>query len=197
MPKKKATPEELKAAVELQLSERRFILESINTVATLIQVPLVTAGIWYYMSRTTPALGVLNKAILTAELTPLIGDIKFPEGVLLGAAMESSEDMLNILDKAGLLDDPVEVIKDKATEAAQDTGDFIVDQVVLPFIPDDTCAAWTAKAHAALDKIGAPLGGLSWSNVEAGVELVFALKKMKKQGCPQPSRVSDKIWGTV
>ena len=193
---KKVTPEELQAAVELQLSQRRFILEAINTGATLIQVPIVTAFVWYYLSRTNAGLGVLNKAILTAELTPLIGDIKFPEGVLLGAAMESSEDMLNILDKAGLLDDPVEVIKDKATETAQDTGDFIVDQVVLPFIPDDTCAGWTAKAHAALDKIGVPLG-LSWRNVEAGVDLVFVLKKMKKQGCPKPSRVSDTIWGSV
>ena len=32
-------------------------------------------------------MGALNKAILTAELAPIVGDIKFPEGVLLGAAI--------------------------------------------------------------------------------------------------------------
>ena len=35
------------AEIELQLSERRFILESLQTVAQLLQVPLVTAGVWF------------------------------------------------------------------------------------------------------------------------------------------------------
>ena len=78
MPKKKPTA----AEIELQLSERRFILEAMNASANLLQVPIVTAFIWFYLSRTNAALGALNKAILAAELTPLVGDIKFPEGVL-------------------------------------------------------------------------------------------------------------------
>ena len=68
------------AEIELQLSERRFILESLQTVAQLLQVPLVTAGVWFYISRTNPVMGALNKAILTAELAPIVGDIKLPRG---------------------------------------------------------------------------------------------------------------------
>lgn len=180
------------AAIELQLSQRRFILEALSTAARLLEVPIITAGVWYYLSRTNPALGALNKGILAAELTPLIGDIKFPEGVILGASIESTDDLLKILDKAGLLDDPVQVIKDKAAETAQDTGDFIVDQVIR-IIPDNTCAVWSAEVDAALDKIGAPMRW-SWDLFGPGLDLVVALKKMKKQGCPQPSRVSDTIW---
>ena len=48
------------AEIELQLSERRFILESLQTVAQLLQVPLVTAGVWFYISRTNPVMGALK-----------------------------------------------------------------------------------------------------------------------------------------
>jgi len=97
MPKKKPDP----AEIELQLSERRFILEAMTTAAKLLEVPLVTAAVWFYFSRSNPALGALNKAILAAELAPIVGDIRFPEGVLLGAAMESTEDLLKILEAKG------------------------------------------------------------------------------------------------
>ena len=100
MPKKKATPEELASAVKLQLSQRRFILEALNTAATLLQVPIVTAGIWYLISKDSLTLSTLNKAIIAAELTPIIGDIKYPEGVLLGASIESLEDFLKLLEKS-------------------------------------------------------------------------------------------------
>jgi len=63
------------AEIELQLSERRFILEALNTAAKVIEVPVITAFIWYYLSRTNAALGALNKAILAAELAPIVGDI--------------------------------------------------------------------------------------------------------------------------
>ena len=66
MPKKKPTA----AEIELQLSQRRFILEAMNASANLLQVPIVTAFIWFYLSRTNAALGALNKAILAAELNP-------------------------------------------------------------------------------------------------------------------------------
>ena len=81
MPKVKQTT----AEIELQLSQRRFILEALNTGATVLQLPIVSAFVWFYLSRTNTSLGILNKLILAAELTPIIGDIKFPEGVLLGA----------------------------------------------------------------------------------------------------------------
>jgi len=90
--------------LELALTERRYLIEGVNAVTALLQNPIMTAGVWFMMSRSNATLGVLNKAILTSELTPLLGDIKFPEGVILGAAMESTEDLVDILHGAGLLD---------------------------------------------------------------------------------------------
>jgi len=184
--KKEPTP----AEIELQLSERRFILEALDTSANILQVPIVTAFVWYYLSKTNPALGVLNKAILAAELTPLVGDIKFPEGVLLGAAMESTEDMLDILEKYGLLDK--EKIKEKAIELQQDTGDFIGDQIIR-IIPDRTCEHWNEnlKADFNLAKYN-PVK--EW---EASARFWIALKKIKKQGCGQPDWISDNNWKMV
>ena len=185
MPKKKPTA----AEIELQLSQRRFILEAMNASANLLQVPIVTAFIWFYLSRTNAALGALNKAILAAELTPLVGDIKFPEGVLLGAAMESSEDMLKILDKAGVLDKPVDEIKNEAIEKAQDVGDFLGDQIIR-IVPDRTCEYWTSDLKKDWDLAkNNPI-----KNWEASARFWIALKKMKKQGCDRPDWISTKNW---
>jgi len=185
MVKLKPTAEELKAEVELQLSQRRFILEAINASANLLQVPIVTAYVWYYLSSTNPTLGALNKAMLTAELAPIVGDIKFPEGVLLGAAMESTEDMLSILDKAGLLDK--EAIKKAAIEASQDTGDIIANQVV-GIIPDRECEYWLNQLNENQPTLGSALFSAKT------VDWFIALKKLKAQGCEQPRTVSETIW---
>jgi len=184
MPKVKQTA----AEIELQLSERRFILEAINTGAALLQVPIVTAGVWFYLSRTNPALGALNKAILAAELTPIIGDIQFPEGVLLGAAMESTEDFLAILEKAGLLDK--EKIKKAVIEGSEDTGDFIANQLIK-IISDQPCEYWLNQ----LNKNQPTLGVSIFSGQT--VNWFIALKKLKAQGCEQPQTVSDTIWQRV
>jgi len=87
---------------EKETKKRAEILEAINAGAALLQVPIVTAGVWFLLSRQNPTLGVLNKAILAAELTPIIGDIKFPEGVVLGASIESLEDLLKMMEGAGV-----------------------------------------------------------------------------------------------
>jgi len=208
MPKKKATPEELQAAVELQLSERRFILESINTVATLIQVPLVTAGIWYFLSRTNPALGALNKAILAAELAPIIGDIKFPEGVLLGAAMESTEDFLNILEGAGLLD--TEAIISDAHQATIDTGDLLAEIIMPKSMSLKSCEELNQKlwnAHlAATGKMEGPEGVVpdpdssALRRGAATIEFGMTLKAMKNNGCDKPTHpyyATDKMWKDI
>jgi len=188
MPKKKQTA----AEIELQLSERRFILEAMNSTATVLQVPMVTAFVWFYFSRTNAALGALNKAILAAELSPIVGDIKFPEGVLLGAAMESSEDVLKILDKAGVLDDTIEKIKEETIEKTQDTGDFIGDQIIK-IIPDRTCEYWASDLKKDFDL--AKYNPVK--NWEASARFWIALKKMKTQGCDQPDWISDSNWSLV
>ena len=202
MPKKKATPEAIQAEVKLKLSQRRFVLESINTGSALLQVPIVTAWVWYFLSRTNPALGALNKAILAAELAPIIGDIKFPEGVLLGAAMESTEDFLNVLQGHGLLDTE-EIIK-KAHEATVDTGGFLAEFFMpkgmkLMSCKDLNQKLW--KAHlAATGKIEGPEGVIDDPNLigldiiqiaairgPATIEFGFTLKAMKDKPCDRPT----------
>jgi len=204
----KATPEEIKAEVELQLSQRRFVLESINTAATLIQVPIVTAGIWYFLSRTNPALGALNKAILAAELAPIIGDIKFPEGVLLGAAMESTEDFLNILQGAGLLD--TEAVISAAEKAAIDSGDLLAEFLMPKGMKLKNCEQLNQdiwKAHlAATGKMEGPEGVTPnpdtnlVAEAAATIQFGMILKAMKNNGCDKPTHpyyATDKMWKDI
>ena len=193
MPKKKATPEELQAAVELQLSERRFILESINTATALIQVPLVTAFVWYYLSRTNAALGALNKAILAAELAPIVGDIQFPPGVLLGAAMESSEDFLDILNESGILN--ADKVKEAAKEAVEDTGDVLADVLVgvTGLGKGFTCEEMESAvfdARAAALESDQPWYE-KWGNTSS---YALLLKSLKTNGCDRPGYVTEEDW---
>lgn len=205
---KKVTPEELQAAVELQLSQRRFVLESINTAATLIQVPIVTAGIWYFLSRTNPALGALNKAILAAELAPIVGDIQFPEGVLLGAAMESTEDFLNILEGAGLLD--TEAVISEAEQAAIDTGDLLAEILMPKGMKLKNCEQLNQELWEhhlmATGRMEGPEGVIadpdsnSINRVSATYAFGMTLKAMKNNGCEKPTHpyfATDKMWADI
>jgi len=185
MVKLKPTAAELKAEVELQLSQRRFILEAITASSALLQVPIVTAFVWFYLSRTNAALGALNKGILAAELAPIVGDIKFPEGVLLGAAMESSEDLLKLLEGYGL--GTVEEWKKAGIDASQDTGDLIANQIVR-IIPDRECEHWLNQLNENQPTLGSALFSAKT------VDWFVALKKLKAQGCEQPQTISDTIW---
>ena len=189
MPKVKQTT----AEIELQLSERRFVLEAMNTAATVIEVPVITAFIWYYLSRTNAALGALNKAILAAELAPIVGDIAFPPGVLLGAAMESSEDFLKILDGAGILD--AETVKEAAQGAVEDTGDLLGGVLVgvtglgKGFTCEEQQSAAFDAREAALAK-GQPWW-LKWGNTSS---YGLLLKSLKTNGCERPGWLSEEKW---
>ena len=190
---KKVTPEELQAAVELQLSQRRFILEAINTGATLIQVPIVTAFVWYYLSRTNAGLGALNKAILAAELAPIVGDIQFPPGVLLGAAMESSEDFLDILDESGILN--ADKVKEASKEAVEDTGDVLADVLVgvTGLGKGFTCEEMESAvfdARAAALESDQPWYE-KWGNTGS---YGLLLKSLKTNGCNRPGYVTEEDW---
>jgi len=197
MAKKKQTAEEIAAAVELQLSERRFILEAMNASATVLQVPIVTAFVWYYLSRTNAALGALNKAILAAELAPIVGDIKFPEGVLLGAAMESSEDVLKILEGYGL--GTVAGWKAQASEQVEDTGDLLAN-LILEYTPSATCEELTIQAsinrdHARGLKPGTNEPHGSWVGARLGmIGYALSLKELKKHKCDRPHFVAEGTW---
>lgn len=181
------------AEIELQLSERRFILEALNTAAKVIEVPVITAFIWYYLSRTNAGLGALNKAILAAELAPIVGDIQFPPGVLLGAAMESSEDFLKILDGAGILD--ADKIKKAALEGVEDTGDLFASVLVgvtglgKGFNCEEQASAVFDAREASLAK-GQNVA-LKFLNVSA---YGLLLKSLKKNGCDRPGYISEEKW---
>jgi len=174
MPKVKQTT----AEIELQLSERRFILEAINTGAALLQVPIVTAGVWFYFSRSNPALGALNKAILAAELAPIVGDIKFPEGVLLGAAMESTEDLLKILEGYGL--GTVAGWYAAAEEGMQDAGEMAAGQIVSFVAPLESCESLKEKERASKEgyKTTTGLEQAFW-----GTNLIFIRELLKEKKC--------------
>jgi len=183
------------AEVELQLSERRFILEAIDSTAALLQVPMVTAGVWFMMSRSNSTLGVLNKAILTAELTPIIGDIKFPEGVLLGAAIESTEDFLEILRKADVVDE--ETIRAWIKEQEIKGGALFADFLgIFPGLNLDceglNRVVWNEHLKATGKKEG-PEGVVNdpastrIGRAIASIDFALALKQMKKDGCSRPT----------
>ena len=180
------------AEIELQLSERRFILEALNTAAKVIEVPVITAFIWYYLSRTNAALGALNKAILAAELAPIVGDIQFPPGVLLGAAMESSEDFLKILDGKGILD--ADKVKEAAQDAVVDTGDVLADVLVgvTGLGKGFNCQELES---AVLDARAAALADqpwyLKWGNTSS---YGLLLKSLKSNGCDRPGWLSEEKW---
>lgn len=180
------------AEIELQLSERRFILEALNTAATVIQVPVITAFIWYYLSRTNAGLGALNKAILAAELAPIVGDIQFPPGVLLGAAMESSEDFLKILDKAGILD--ADKVKEAAQDAVEDTGD-ILGGVLVGVTGLGKGFNCQEQESAVFD---ARVAALEEKNtvIRAGNTIAYGLllKSLKTNGCDRPGYISEEKW---
>jgi len=188
-PKKEPTA----AEIELQLSERRFILEAITAAATVVQVPVVTGFIWYYLSRTNASLGALNKAILAAELAPIVGDIQFPPGVLLGAAMESTEDFLNILDGKGILD--AEKIKQGAKEAVEDSGDVLAGLLVgvtglgKGFNCEEQEAAVFDARVAALAK-GQNVVEKYLNTTAYGL----LLKSLKTNGCERPGYLSEEKW---
>ena len=188
MAKKKPT----QAEIELQLSERRFLLEMMSTAASVLQVPIVTAFVWYYLSRTNAGLGALNKAILAAELAPIVGDIQFPPGVLLGAAMESSEDFLNILDGAGILD--ADKVKEAAQEAVEDTGDILGGVLVgvtglgKGFTCQEQESAVFDARTAALEEKN-PV-------IKAGNTIAYGLllKSLKTNGCDRPGYILEEKW---
>ena len=181
--------------LELALTERRFLLEAVNSVTALIQIPMVTAGVWFMISRSNATLGVLNKAILTAELAPVIGDIKFPEGVLLGAAIESTEDFVNLLSGEGLMESWDKVYS-TAEKVAIPFGDVLVPFLTPESMKKKSCEelgqrVWEMHLMAT-GKKETPEGLIDydWGAVNVATATVafgFNLKAMKDKGCDRPT----------
>jgi len=187
-----------KVKLELALTQRRYLLESINTITELLKVPMVAAGVWFTISRSTPTLGVLNKAILAAELSPIIGDITFPEGVLLGAAIESTEDMVNILNKEGLME-AYEKVYSELEKLALPVGDILVPFLTPESIKKKSCSELGQRVYemhlAATGKMEGPEGVVvdprpdpfNARKIAATYSFGVNLKAMKDKGCPRPT----------
>ena len=189
--------------LELALTQRRFVLEAVNSVTALLQVPMVTAGVWFMMSRSNATLGVLNKAILTAELAPIIGDIKFPEGVLLGAAIESTEDFVNLLSEEGLIDKYEQLKKDVEEKVAIPGGDIVYHIIVPEYMKKKSCEelgqqVWEMKLmskgqiegpEGVIDDPNYPLSDPLHAVRRATATIAFGmnLKTMKENGCERPT----------
>lgn len=163
---------------------------------------MISAALWFAISRSNATLGVLNKAILTAELAPLIGDIKFPEGVLLGAAIESTEDMVNLLHGEGLMDSWEKMIE-AAKKVALPLGDLLVPFLTPESMKNKSCEelgrrVWEMHLMAT-GKIEGPEGVIPDPNwpvddplggprrATATIAFGFNLKAMKDKGCPRPT----------
>ena len=149
-----------------------------NTGAKLREVPIITAAGWFYFSRSNPALGALNKAILAAELAPIVGDIKFPEGVLLGAAMESTEDVLKILEGYGL--GTAADWYAAAEDQAQDAGEMAADKIISFVAPLESCESLKEKERASKEgyKTTTGLEQAFW-----GTNLIFIQELLKQKKC--------------
>jgi len=184
-----------KTELELALTQRRFVLEAIDSTSALLQVPMVTAGVWFMLSRSNATLGVLNKAILTAELAPVIGDIKFPEGVLLGAAIESAEDFTNLLAAEGLMGFWDELYA-AAEKVAIPFGDVLVPFLTPESMRKKSCEelgqrVWEMHLMAT-GKKETPEGLIDhdWGVVNVATATIafgFNLKAMKDKGCDRPT----------
>jgi len=165
------------AEIELQLSERRFILEAMSSAAEVIQIPIVTAFIWWAMSERSSALRRLNKAIIVAELTPKLGDINFPPGVVLGAAAESLDDIEQIIRDAGAI---IPGLIDKTTDTAVQT----LFDIVTP--ASFTCLQFEQKERELRAEVrrAEKLQKYPGESAYLKIKWVAVLKKLKDE-CPE------------
>lgn len=160
MPKKKKTA----AQLELQLSERRFMIEAIQAAASLLQVPIITAGVWYLLSKDNLTLSTLNKAMIAAELSPIIGDIKYPEGVLLGASIDSLEDFLGLLEKSKIDLPDLPSIPDLA-EVAIAPVEYVLNKLYYEPIQAFTTAQYGYELPSAPEDPRSPLAQAAKRNL--------------------------------
>lgn len=196
MAKLKPTAEELRAEVQHRLSQRLFVVQAMQATSSLLQVPLVTAFLWYYLSRTNSNLNILNKLMLAAELTPLLGDIKFPEGVLLGAAMESTEDFADLLEKAGIVD--AGAVAEAGREATEDSGDVLASIFVgvTGLGKGSGCEELLAGAKRAQTAALAP-GQNMIEKTGNTISFGLLMKAYKAKGCTRPDWFEEDEWSRV
>jgi len=75
---------------EVQMERLITILQ---TIPLILSNPLFIAFAWFQFSKMNQSANTLNNIIAIAELVPTV-DLSLPEGVILGAMLEKSEDVV-------------------------------------------------------------------------------------------------------
>jgi len=116
--------------------------------------------------------------------------------------MESSEDVLNMLESYGL--GTAKEWKEAAIKTTQDTGGIVAD-IIIANAPATTCeelTATTAQAqrHAAgkfdreFTTIEKLLGGEETAKALGVVAYALNMKQLKQQKCPRPDFIAEETW---
>jgi hypothetical protein len=70
------------------------LITVLQTIPLILSNPLFIAFIWFHLSKMNPSINQLNSVIAIGELIPTL-DIGLPQGVVLGAMVEKSDDVVN------------------------------------------------------------------------------------------------------
>jgi len=70
------------------------LITILQTIPLILSNPLFIAFIWFHLSKMNPSINKLNSVIAIGELVPTV-DIGLPEGVVLGAMIEKSDDIVD------------------------------------------------------------------------------------------------------
>ena len=80
---------------EVQMERLITILQ---TIPLILSNPLFIAFAWFHFSKFNQAANTLNNIIAIAELVPTV-DLSLPQGVVLGAMIEKSDDVVDYWNK--------------------------------------------------------------------------------------------------
>lgn len=107
---------------ELQISR---LITIFQTIPLILSNPLFIAFIWFHLSKMNPSINKLNSVIALGELVPTI-DIGLPEGVVLGAMVEKSDDVVDMWNNSDF-GSFIEKFKEEGTDVSKSAIQFILD----------------------------------------------------------------------
>jgi len=91
------------------------------TIPLILSNPLFIAFIWFRLSKMNPTINALNSVIAIGELVPTV-DLSLPQGVVLGAMIEKSDDVIDYWNENSF-GSQIE----KGIEASKGALDFLLD----------------------------------------------------------------------
>lgn len=114
----------------------------LQTIPILINHPLVIAGIWLMLGKRYPEINALNNLLAVGEIIPTV-DLNVPDGVVLGAMIDKTDDAIALFNevKDFILDFEVptlpskDEIIDEAKESGKEAGVDVVKFIIDFFRP--------------------------------------------------------------